>query len=345
MLRGFTTALAFSIALQLGTPAAAANKLEIRSILAIAYGASSLDPFRRPLALTTDSSRGIVLVADTGNHRLVVLDREGRTRGVIASAPIDARGTLGAPSAVAIDRRGRIFVLDDIRRSIEVLTPTGSRIAELAPALPAAAAPGSQIQDIAIGASGSIYILYSGATPGILVLDAKGRTTREIGFAPARKDGLDGPVALAVNEAETLIATVDPRAENSVRVATIDGDHFASFGTHGEGEGTFSLAASVAWGPNETVWIVDAVRHSVSAFESDGRFIGRIGGFGAGPGQFNYPIACEFLADDQLAVLERAGGRYQLMRLDVESSGTPRLASDALAPAGSELGETIHEGR
>lgn len=341
MVPRFTTALALAAALQLGSSSPAdADKVEIVSIQNIVTGASSLDPFRRPLALAADPLRGILLVADTGNKRVVVFDRAGRSRGVIGSAPIDERGTLAAPSAVALDRRGRIYVLDDISRTVEVLTPTGSRIAALAHALPGTAAPGTMVQDIAIGASGAIYLLYAGATPGILVLDAKGRVTREIGFLPASANGLDGPVALAVNASETMIATVDPRAENSVRVIAADGSLVARFGAHGEGDGTFSLAANVAWGPGETVWIVDAVRHTLSAFESDGRFIGLVGGFGGGPAQFNYPIACEFLADDQLAVLERAGGRFQLMKLDVESSGTPRLASEALAPTASELGET-----
>ncbi|MFN0152455.1 MAG: NHL repeat-containing protein [bacterium] len=335
-----TAALAFAAALQLGSSSPAdADKVEITSVQNIVIGASGLDPFRRPLALAADPLRGVLLVADTGNRRVVVFDRTGRARGVIGSAPVDERGTVGAPSALALDRRGRIYVLDEIRRTIDVLTPTGSRIAELAPVLPSTAASGTMLQDLAIGSSGSIYLLYTGATPGILVLDAKGRTTREIGFLAASADGLNGPVAIAVSASETMIATVDPRAENSVRVISADGALVACFGSHGEGEGTFSLAANVAFGPGETVWVVDAVRHSLSAFEPDGRFIGRIGGFGAGPGQFNYPIACEFLADDLIAVLERAGDRLQMLRLDVETSGEPRLASEAPALTASELGE------
>jgi len=346
MVRGITATLALAVAFQLGTPVSAdANKVEITSMIRIVTGASNLERFRRPMSLATDPHRGVVVVADTGNRRLAVFDRSGRARGVIASAPIDARGTIGAPAAVAVDRRGRIYVLDEIRRTVEILAPTGSRITELNPLLPSTAAEGMLIQDVAVGASGSIYLLYAGATPGILVLDAKGRTTHEIGFLPVASGTLDAPLALAVNELETKIATVDPRAENCVQIFSADGASLAQFGAHGEGDGTFSLAANVAWGPNETVWVVDTVRHSVSAFEADGQFVGRIGGFGAGPGQFSYPVACEFLADDQIAVLERAGGRYQLIQLDVESSGTPRLASDALDPIASEPGETTSGGR
>jgi hypothetical protein len=77
------------------------------------------------------------------------------------------------------------------------------------------------------------------------------------------------------------------------------------------------MAAHAAWGPGETLWIVDQIRHSVSAFTRQGTFLGRIGGFGNGPGQFDYPIACAFVAPDRLAVLERAGARLQVLEVDV----------------------------
>jgi hypothetical protein len=50
--------------------------------------------------------------------------------------------------------------------------------------------------------------------------------------------------------------------------------------------------------------------------------VDRVGGFGHGPGQFNYPAACEFLEDGRIVVLERAGGRFQIVDLDMQLPGS-----------------------
>jgi hypothetical protein len=70
----------------------------------------------------------------------------------------------------------------------------------------------------------------------------------------------------------------------------------------------------------------------VSVFDDGGSYLGRVGGFGDGPGQFNYPAACAFLAPDRLVVLERAGARGQILEVDPETSGTPIAASHIVAP-------------
>jgi hypothetical protein len=111
-----------------------------------------------------------------------------------------------------------------------------------------------------------------------------------------------------------------------------DGRLRVSFGPHGEGDGTFSVAAHAAWGPGNTLWVTDQVRHSISVFDSEGRYQGRIGGFGRGPGQFDYPIGCAFLAPDRVAVLERAGSRLQVLDVDV---GEARESQTGLGSHGS----------
>jgi hypothetical protein len=41
---------------------------------------------------------------------------------------------------------------------------------------------------------------------------------------------------------------------------------------------------------------------------------------GAGPGQFQYPAACAFLAADRIVVVERAGARFQVLEVALPSS-------------------------
>jgi DNA-binding beta-propeller fold protein YncE len=316
-LQASTSPLGALLALALAVPAAPADPVppSIVSVQLIVAGPSLLDGFRRPLDLAADSSRGVLVVADTGNHRVVTLDATGRARGSLSWVTDDTKGRLCEPRGLALDARGRLYVVDALDDEVEVLTTTGSHLAALAPT--GAGLVDLRPQDVAIGASGRIYVAYAGPRSGILVFDPRGAIGARIGFAAPGAGELRSPVSLAVSPDESEIAVLDPEAENAVRVYGVDGTLRAAFGRHGEGDGTFSMAAHVAWGPDATLWVTDTIRHSISVFDRLGTYRGRIGGFGHGPGSFNYPVACAFLARDRVAVLERAGARLQVLEVEV----------------------------
>lgn len=290
----------------------------IRAILQIIPGPTLLDAFRHPRSLAADSVRGLFVVADTGNHRLVTFDATGRSRGAINYDPTAGEGRLVEPRAVALDERGRLYVVDVMSADVEVMTSTGSHLAFLHPPLPPEAVGQCQPQDVAVGASGRIYLLYTGGRPGLLVMERDGTPVKTLGFVPRDSGPWMGPLSVAVNAGETELAVVDPEAARAITVYSTDGTLLAAFGEHGEGDGTFSMAVHATWGPDGSLWITDTIRHSVSVLDARGRYRGRIGGFGRGPGQFSYPAACAFLARDQIVVLERAGARCQVIGLEME---------------------------
>ena len=86
----------------------------VRSVLQIVYGPSPMDPFHRPLGLAADRARGLLVVADTGNHRLVLLDASGRSRGGIPCAGSGSEARPCEPRAVAFDARGRLYVAGNL---------------------------------------------------------------------------------------------------------------------------------------------------------------------------------------------------------------------------------------
>ena len=321
--------------------ARAANAdVSIRGVNRVIYGASPADLFRGPTALATDPGRGILVVADTGNHRLVVFDDKGRSRGAMSWT---GRGNAsGEPRGVAIDARGRLYVVEGLSGEVEVATSTGAHLGYLHPQLPAGA-ESSRAQSIAVGASGRIYILYAGERRGIAVLQPNGATDSTLGFEAGDGGLLSTPVALAVNADESRIAVADPQAPRQVKILASDGTIVTSFGPHSESDGGLSLALNVAWGPGDAVWVTDGVRHTIDVFDAGGRWLGRIGGFGREPGQLFYPIACSLLFSDRIAVLERAGARLQIFELDVPEALHLGPNPVTLRPSGantSEGGET-----
>jgi hypothetical protein len=127
-------------------------------------------------------------------------------------------------------------------------------------------------------------------------------------------------VGIAVSDDETKIAILDPAAERQVQIRATDGTLLAAFGRHGEGAGTLSLAAHVTWGPSETLWVTDTLRHCISVYDVHGEYLGYVGGFGRYPGQFSYPVACAFLEPGKLVVVERGGGRCQILEVTLAES-------------------------
>jgi sugar lactone lactonase YvrE len=298
--------------------------VSIRNVDMILVGATPLDLFRRPQALVADTTRGILLIADTGHHRLVAFDRTWRSRGSIV---LDAHHA-GEPSALALDARGRIFVADRAQKRIEVMDARGTHIKFFMPPLPEGAADAPLPQDIAIGASGRIYLLVSGDHPGVCIMDIAGRPLENIGFGPAGQGLWTAPQSMSVNADETRIAVVDAVADQVVTIVDPDGRLICGFGTHRETESGFSLPQDVIWGPGNTLWITDTLRHSVCVFDERGTVLGRFGGLGNGPGQFAYPVGCVFLSENRIAVLERANARCQVFEMEMPKSFRPATALD-----------------
>lgn len=310
---GWALLAAFSCAAEEASPA-------VRSVMQITYGPSPLDPFHRPMGLAADRTRGVLVVADTGNHRVLLFDATARARGGISCESSNSEGRICEPRAVAFDGRGRLYVAGNLVHGVEVLTSTGATLARLDPT------PGDStgsVLGLAVAPSGRIWMAVSGPHPAVVALQPSGTVAVRIdhaGEAPLR-----APVSVAVTSDESLLVVVDADAPRAVSVFRTDGTYVASFGSHGEGRGTVSLPTHAAWGPLNTVWVTDTLRSSIAVFDTKGTFLGRVGGYGQEPGQFDHPVACAFLADDRLAVLERAGARFQV--LEIETNQSPAVES------------------
>jgi DNA-binding beta-propeller fold protein YncE len=79
--------------------------------------------FNNPAALAVDHD-GNLIVADTGNHRLVKVDRNGTHLWAVGGHGT-AQGEFDSPQAVCIDTDNNIYVADTLNTRVQKLSPAG----------------------------------------------------------------------------------------------------------------------------------------------------------------------------------------------------------------------------
>ena len=98
-----------------------------------------------------------------------------------------------------------------------------------------------------------------------------------------------------------------------------------SFGGFGNAVGKFQRPSGIAIGPDERLYVSDAVNHRIQVFTLDGEFVKSIGQQGRKLGDMTYPYDVCFKGG-YMYVLEYGGPRVQKMTLDgvefIGSAGT-----------------------
>ena len=252
--------------------------------------------FRSPggAAATPD---GRIVVADTGNDRIVVLDASGAhvhtfgTRGA-------GEGQLDGPNDVAVDPDGRIVVADRANGRVSVFHPNYTHALSFGPEGPGIDAAFQTINGIAVGADGGIVVADHSAGAGrVRVFDADGTYRHAVGVDSAPfgtvwdvAAGPDGRVAVLDESYGSLKIRVF-RGELAPDDATVDRAHRPSIAmdlsgrillSDGSGSGSVRVYddrlnkiatvetgtltnARLAVAPDGRVLVADPVKHRVVA--------------------------------------------------------------------------------
>jgi DNA-binding beta-propeller fold protein YncE len=208
-LKADPTAVPSTMSTQAPFVAPATVPLTATAVLAGGSGppARLLDP-REALRL----SDGRVFVADTGNHRVAILDRRGNYAGAITQGE---RGPLQTPFSLALTSDGTIVVLDSDAGQVLEYSPSGKLLRASDPALSLSRARG-----IALDPAGRVLV----ADPASDAVDTLGPDLALVHQQPALVPGKDAlfnqPSAVSAG-ADGTIYVVDSQ-NNRVEQFTSD---------------------------------------------------------------------------------------------------------------------------
>ncbi|WP_217593876.1 stalk domain-containing protein [Cohnella sp. GbtcB17] len=276
--------------------------------------------FDQPLGIAFDAA-GNAYVADAGNHAIRKIGTDGKVTtlaGSGLSGAADGKGgaaTFYAPSDVAVDAAGNVFVADTLNHTIRKIAPDGTvktlnapstRVGQYLPGAaesfgdyadgPLADAKFNEPSGLALDAKGNLYVSDRGNQRIRYIDFAAGTVSTVAGTAPA--PGADSPYA----EGDYL-----------------DGPAAAA---------RFDAPEGLAIAPDGTLIIADSLNHVVRLLK-DGQ-VSTLAGEATEPGavdgvlyaaKFDHPTDVAVLADGSLAIADEAGNKIRRLEKYAGAAG------------------------
>ncbi len=283
----------------------------------------------RALALAGDR----IFIADTGAHRVVVLDRTGKTLLTWGSKG-DASGQFKSPSGIAVDDQGKVYVVDGGNGRIQIFDQTGKFVRMFG----SKGSGPKQFSDPAgiVVAKGLVYVADTGNSR-VQVFSPDGIFLNQVTYKTG-KDEMKGPVDLAV-DTQNKLYVLDP-ARNNIRVFDPAGKQVLVFGTKGGTTDGFDDPQGLAVDGAGNIFVADSDNYKFKKFDAAGKLQGSLGTEGDGPGQFRRATGLKVDADDKVYILDAK--KNTLQAFACEASTQPSLVPSSPLPA-EELAGVIAE--
>ena len=307
---------AMGLAVLASAPRAATDEaFTVKPILVVSGPAPGVT-FQSPRAIALDVPHDEVLLANTGDHRIEVFSLGGdrRARFIHRVQSVTGQWVDGVPVALAVDRAGRIFVSDALAAYVDVLDYRGRSQARIAlPAAPAGKAPAGP-GALAITPESDLLVAERGGDSRVHRFGADLRLKGSWGVTGLEPGQLSAIVGIAAAPGGEVVV-VCAGTKLAVQIFSPAGEYLRGFGVHEVGPGNFSLPSGVAVCGGGRIWVSDELRQIVQVFDPSGTFVQAVGTGGRGPGEFAYPSALACDGGNLVAVAEREGRRFQLLRV------------------------------
>lgn len=293
-------------------------------------GAESETPgFSRPSGVAFGRN-GEILVADTGNNRIVVFDEDGEfirefgslgiAKPIGGAEPTWEPGQLSYPMDVAVDATGTVYVADFYNDSISVFDPEGG-FERRFPDPYKPVGKGSSGQDGGGIAVTAVSVLdgriYATDTFQVFVFSENGRVLRQFGRPGADDEGLDHPNGVAADAAGRIY--VSDSNNNRVKAYSPDGDVLWTLGgrlsdLRSETAEPVVLPRGLAVERGGSVLVADTLGQQLVRLDQDGKVLASFGMRGEAPGQLDFPNDVA-VRGDQVLIADRANDRVQVVTL------------------------------
>jgi predicted membrane-bound mannosyltransferase/DNA-binding beta-propeller fold protein YncE len=305
----------------------AENELDLTADLAISQGDG---PLNAPRNIAV-AANGDIYVADSGNHRVQVFDRDGRyLRGWGGFG--GEQGQFNEPWGIAVDDQF-VYVADTWNHRIQKFSHNGQFILSFGVSgVPATGETGAGLffgpRDIVILRDGTLAVTDTG-NHRLQLFDADGNFRQQIGFLGAQMGQFYEPVSIAIGP-DGFIYVADAWNQR-VQSFTSNLFPFLEWPVNGWRSETIYNKPYIAVDAANRIYVTDPEAYRIIVFDAAGNYLARFGRFGADMSSFGLPNGLAVDPDGFLYVAD--ADNHRILRFPpILGPIIPIDTTDPLAP-------------
>jgi tripartite motif-containing protein 71 len=263
----------------------------------------SINGVNAPLGVAVSPDGNLIYATESAGERMIrVFDRSGKDKAKFA--PPNFSPASGAPMSIALDGKGRVFVTDALRHTIDIYDAGGNYKG----AVPSPFKGGWLPIGLRFDGNNLLVIERTEGQHRVLGLTTAGKLLFQFG-KEGQNQGGD-----ALYYPDTAIRDRQGR----IYVSDSVNERIAVFGKDGKFQydiGGMSLPRGMAIDGDQKLYVTDAIGQSIGVFDVSGdkaKPLFTFGDFGVGDGQFNYPNDIALDSTGRLYIADRASDRVQV---------------------------------
>jgi DNA-binding beta-propeller fold protein YncE len=226
-------------------------------------------------------------------------------------------GKFNRPRAVALDREGRLFIVDFTAR-VQGFDASGKHLGHTwtTPDF-----RNGRPSGLGIDRDGNLMVADS-HYHAVRIYNADGVLLKTLGGVPGKEPGQWGYVSDCVQDVDGTYFVSEFGQNDRITKLDADGKFVKCWGQNGQASGDFNRVRALALGPDGLLYAADACNHRIQVFDKEGNFVRQFGSAGSEPGQLSYPYDLAFHPSGDLIVVERGNHRVQRFTTMGESKAT-----------------------
>ena len=198
---------------------------------------------------------GDFVVADRGNYRLKIFNREGNLLQCVGEGELE-------PWSVAITKRGCIVVTDRKDKCIKVYTTSGELVGQWGKFM--------WPTGIAVNRFGQVIVTDTGPHC-VSIHSSDGKLITQFGSKGSGDEQFNQPSYVCVDSSDNLIISV--WGSHCIKVFDARGQFLHKFGTWGRNEGQMMFPHGVCVDQHDNVLVAESENNRVCMFSPDGSFL------------------------------------------------------------------------